>query len=213
MERKTTRRIIGVLVVIALVIILLPLMFNGNDGQTPTPIKTAEVTPPPFPEAQTTTPPAPTASATQAKTTETVAENTTIAQAPYQSMMKKIMPTTTTTMETTTAAATTSTATTHLSPLAKAVMQAQKPDLAMLKKIAWVVQMGSFRDKNNAKRLTDSLRAKGYKAFTYETKSNGQTRVYVGPEGQQASASTLASKIEQEINMRGIVVSYKPLEL
>ena len=45
--------------------------------------------------------------------------------------------------------------------------------LAEMKKGAWIVQLGSFKNRINAERLTNSLRAKGYKAFTIETKSNG----------------------------------------
>jgi DedD protein len=86
-------------------------------------------------------------------------------------------------------------------------------NLSNLKKTAWVVQMGSFRNKGNAIRLTNALRAKGYKAFTYETKSNGQTRVYVGPEFKQASASVLVNRIQEEIDMQGVIVAYNPLEL
>jgi DedD protein len=85
--------------------------------------------------------------------------------------------------------------------------------VADLKKAAWIVQMGSFKNKLNAERLTNSLRAKGYKAFTLETKSNGQTRVCVGPEFKQMAAATLASKIQQDINMRGIIMTYQPLAL
>jgi DedD protein len=84
--------------------------------------------------------------------------------------------------------------------------------LAEMKK-GWIVQLGSFKNKLNAERLTNSLRAKGYKAFTIETKSNGQTRVLVGPEFRQVAAATLASKIQQDINMRGIVMTYQPLAL
>ncbi|MES2218548.1 MAG: SPOR domain-containing protein, partial [Pseudomonadota bacterium] len=61
--------------------------------------------------------------------------------------------------------------------------------VADLKKAAWIVQLGSFKNKLNAERLTNSLRAKGYKAFTLETKSNGQTRVCVGPEFKQMAAT------------------------
>jgi DedD protein len=86
-------------------------------------------------------------------------------------------------------------------------------NLGNLKKSAWVVQMGSFRNKGNALRLTNALRAKGYKAFTFETKSNGQTRVYVGPEFKQASASILVNRIKNEINLHGVIVAYNPLEL
>lgn len=88
--------------------------------------------------------------------------------------------------------------------------------MAKLKKVAWAVQLGSFKDKNNARRLADRLRAAGYKAFMHEVKSarNGlQTRVYIGPEYKQASAAKLSTKIEQQMKMHGFIVSYKPLEL
>lgn len=94
-----------------------------------------------------------------------------------------------------------------------AVDVATQEEINQVKQSAWVVQLGSFRSKVNAERLTNSLRAKGYKAFTYETKSNGQTRVYVGPQFKQASAATIASKIETDMKMHGIVVSFKPLEI
>ena len=81
---------------------------------------------------------------------------------------------------------------------------------------AWAVQLGSFKVKENAQRLTDKLRAAGFKAFTRELRSAKgaeSTRVYVGPEFKQASAVKLSGQVQQKINMQGIVVPYKPLEL
>jgi cell division septation protein DedD len=49
MDKKMTRRIIGVLVMIALVIIVLPLVISGR---TTAALQTAEVKAPPFPEPQ-----------------------------------------------------------------------------------------------------------------------------------------------------------------
>ncbi len=86
-------------------------------------------------------------------------------------------------------------------------------NIEQLKKGAWVVQLGSFKSKLNAENLTNALRAKGFKAFTYATKSNGQTRVYIGPEFKQSSALALAGKVQTSLSMHGIVVPYKPLEL
>lgn len=92
-----------------------------------------------------------------------------------------------------------------------------KDVLSNLKKTAWVIQMGSFKDKTNATRLADKLRTAGFKAFTHEVTSaktgKVSTRVYIGPEDQQASAQQLSSKVEQDLNLHGIVVSFKPLEL
>jgi len=89
-------------------------------------------------------------------------------------------------------------------------------ELAKLGSKAWAVQIGSFNNKSNAVRLVDKLRAAGYKAYTREvTTSSGkiQTRVYIGPEFQQASAKSLSAKLEQEIMMHGVIVSYQPLAL
>lgn len=81
---------------------------------------------------------------------------------------------------------------------------------------AWVVQMGSFKEKANATRLANKLRASGYKAFTREiTSAHGsvQTRVYIGPEHKQVAALKLSSEVEQQMKIHGLVIKYKPLEL
>ena len=135
------------------------------------------------------------ATATQAATTATpsAAKQATASTPAAASVMQT--PTTTTTSQ------------------AKSPLKTLHDDLTQLKKTAWVVQMGSFKNHDNATRLTNALRAKGYKAFTYETKTNGQVRVYVGPEFKPVAANQLISKIEHDTHMRGVLVSYKPLEL
>lgn len=75
MEKRTTQRILGTLVVIALVIILLPLFFGGNEPVT----QTASVKAPPFPEPQTDVKPMPTD--TLASTTSATAPVDTMAPA------------------------------------------------------------------------------------------------------------------------------------
>lgn len=85
-----------------------------------------------------------------------------------------------------------------------------------LRSPAWVVQLGSFNSKSNAKNLTDRLRTAGFKAFSREIKSakgKSSTRVYVGPEYKQASAVKLSTKLEEKMKLKGIVLSYKPLDL
>lgn len=78
------------------------------------------------------------------------------------------------------------------------------------------MQLGSFKNKENARRLADKLRTAGYKAFMHEVtspKGTVQTRVYIGPEYQFTSATKLTMSLGQKMNLHGIVVSYKPLEL
>lgn len=83
--------------------------------------------------------------------------------------------------------------------------------LVKFKQALWAVQMGSFKNKDNAKRLAHTLRVHGYQVFTRQVKST--LRVYVGPVIKQAKAETVADKIERDMNMHGIVITFHPLEL
>lgn len=87
--------------------------------------------------------------------------------------------------------------------------------LLQLKKSAWVIQLGSFKEKSNALRLVNKLRAGGYRAFIQHVSghSGQSTRVFVGPEHQQASARIVASELEKNLKLHGIVISYKPFSL
>lgn len=83
--------------------------------------------------------------------------------------------------------------------------------LFKLKNRVWVIQIGSFKNKTNALRLVNTLRASGYRAFIQQYAAN--TRVFVGPETKQNSARDLAGQIENEMHLKGVVISYKPLTL
>lgn len=83
--------------------------------------------------------------------------------------------------------------------------------LIKLKQSVWVIQLGSFKSKTNALRLVNQLRLKGYHAFIQQV--DARTRVFVGPEGKQQIARMVASQLEEEMHISGMVVSYKPLAL
>lgn len=91
-----------------------------------------------------------------------------------------------------------------------------KNGLIDLKKPAWVIQIGSFKNKTNAIHLVNRLRAKGYPAFIQHVNNAafGETiRVYVGPADKQKEASQLLSQMEKDVHVAGIIISYKPLAL
>ncbi|HEX4045675.1 MAG TPA: SPOR domain-containing protein [Gammaproteobacteria bacterium] len=87
--------------------------------------------------------------------------------------------------------------------------------LVNLKSSAWVIQLGNFKNKANALRLVNQLRANGYRAFTQQisTTFGYSTRVFVGPEQEQGAARELADRLSDEMKLQGIVISYKPLSL
>lgn len=87
--------------------------------------------------------------------------------------------------------------------------------LVSLPDAGWVIQIGSFRDKQNALRIVNHLRANGYHAFIQQisTALGTSTRVFVGPENQQSKARAKAKDLEAQLHIHGIVISYKPLSL
>lgn len=105
----------------------------------------------------------------------------------------------------------------NINPLPEivAVNALDKNGLSKFKQAVWVVQLGSFKDKIHALRLVNTLRAKGYSTFIQQvnTPLGESTRVFVGPETQQAAARNIANKLETELHLRGFVISYKPFAL
>lgn len=79
----------------------------------------------------------------------------------------------------------------------------------------WIIQLGSYKHKASALQLVNQLRANGYRAFIQQmsTAMGEDTEVYVGPENKQSSAQDVAKQIENQMHLRGIVISYKPLTL
>jgi len=75
---------------------------------------------------------------------------------------------------------------------------------------AWAIQLGSFASQENASKLVERLRASGYSAFLEKVFSEDKAvfRVRVGPELLRSEAQDLRDKLEQEVELKGIVVRY-----
>ena len=61
----------------------------------------------------------------------------------------------------------------------------------------WVVQLGSFSNKDNAERLATDLRKQGYAAFLSKTQTGAGTlhRVRIGPQKDRDSAESMAVRL------------------
>ncbi|WLD56942.1 SPOR domain-containing protein [Salinispirillum sp. LH 10-3-1] len=78
---------------------------------------------------------------------------------------------------------------------------------------AWSVQMGSFRQADNARRLLDELRTAGYEAYTKETVlSDGSllTQVMVGPDPDHDRVRLKKDILSEEFNLPTLVVRFQP---
>ncbi len=64
----------------------------------------------------------------------------------------------------------------------------------------WAVQIGSFANADNARRLVKELRQQGYTAFIASSGSGARARhkVRIGPQGSRAQADRLAERLKRE---------------
>lgn len=65
---------------------------------------------------------------------------------------------------------------------------------------AWAVQLGAFSTRDKAERLVADLRKRGYAAFLLEYRANGQVlhRVRVGPEQERERAAAIADRLRKD---------------
>lgn len=75
----------------------------------------------------------------------------------------------------------------------------------------WVVRLGSFSDAENASNLVTRLQDAGYKAYTRNI-SSGQgalTGVFVGPWLDRTQVNEYQQKLQEEFSLAGLVVRYE----
>jgi DedD protein len=188
METRVKERLIGALILIALIVLLVPELLTGpheergsgtRDGgavQTYTIDLTA-------PASQT----APAASRIQQAPPEPAAAPT---DQPTETVSVEAVP------EPASAQPAPAKATTQKPPAA--VSTASSASGAA--ESAWAVQLGSFASEANAQRLANELKARGYKAFVSRIDSGSRTRyrVRVGPEQERARAENLAARLRRD---------------
>lgn len=84
------------------------------------------------------------------------------------------------------------------------------PPAAPAEPNAWVVQVGSFGNADNAFGLRDKLRKAGFTTFVEEVTADGKTvyRVRVGPEQEEALAEQVRERLQSRLDLKGLVMSY-----
>jgi len=77
--------------------------------------------------------------------------------------------------------------------------------------VAWIIQVGSFSSKENAIALQNKLRSKKYHAFVEAVtkKSDTSYRVRIGPEVKKNNAVLTQKRLKKELKINGIVMIYK----
>lgn len=73
----------------------------------------------------------------------------------------------------------------------------------------WMIQVGTFADSGNAKRLSKMLMAQHYRVVLkpVSIKEGRAIRVRVGPYADKASAKTARDRIQQKMGIEGVVLA------
>ncbi|WP_421852728.1 SPOR domain-containing protein [Marinomonas sp.] len=70
----------------------------------------------------------------------------------------------------------------------------------------WVLQIATFKSKENAIRLVERLKKANYDAYSLTT--NSLYKVYVGPEFKRETSEKMRDEIKKKFSLNGIVVKY-----
>ena len=69
-----------------------------------------------------------------------------------------------------------------------------------------MLQIATFKSKDNAIRLVDKLKDSDYDAYSLTT--NSLYKVYVGPEFKRETSERMREEIKKKFSLTGIVVKY-----
>jgi DedD protein len=90
----------------------------------------------------------------------------------------------------------------RLEPAPVPAPKAAEPDSVVVAsgQPAWAVQLGAFSTREKAESLAADLRKRGYAAFVLEHRANGKVlhRVRVGPEQDRARAAAIAERLRKD---------------
>lgn len=243
MQTKTKQRVIGGIVLLAVVAIFLPLLFHNSRPSADLKLSTKVPPAPAKPEVQLQLPaistPKPISTSVnigqagnaQPQSSEAVAQETpAISQrilntTPAAAVTPKVAEHVVKLHDNTTANAktaekpasrdlkTSAKAKQTVKPVASAKKTEAKPAQPLLKSSvpeAWVIQVASFSNSENAKRLVKQLRAKGFDVYTRENQLNQRTitRVFVGPIIDQRKVEQLQQQLKQQFQLKGVIKRY-----
>lgn len=191
-EFNPKHRIVGAVIIVSLAVIVLPMILSDEPGQ-PAASRVSDIGEIPQPETKVLR--LPTTSLAEQAVTDTQVTTTTTTVDTSQTKTTKKSNTTTTAKATQTQKA------------EPKVSASEKP--AVLD--GWVVQVGTFSNDDNARRLRDKLKKHGFLVSLVDVKLKGEkaVRVRVGPYRQKKVAEKAQTQIRKKVGLEGVVLAYK----
>ena len=185
-------RIVGAVIVVSLAVIVLPMILSDEPGQ-PAASRVSGINEIPSPETKVLRLPT-TSLAEQAVTDRQVTTTATTVETGSTKKPEKATPTT----------ITKATQTKQTEP------QSSASETSTASR-GWVVQVGTFSNDDNARRLRDKLKKHGFLVKLVNVKLKGEkaVRVRVGPYRQKRVAEKAQTQIRQKVGLEGVVLAYK----
>lgn len=216
MNQGTKQRIVGTVVLLALALIFLPIIFDGN-GSYQAPVSSRipnvpaiSILPEPMPvrpvilgdiepEALPST------------TTDSVVENEAVDESAAEEVGISVVITESEVVDEDESAVEEVGISVAITE-SEAVFSRETPQLnAAGLPEGWSVRLGSFSDADNANKLIARLQDAGYKAYTRDIarEQGSLTGVFVGPWLDRAQVNDYKLKLQQEFSLAGLVVRYE----
>ena len=83
-----------------------------------------------------------------------------------------------------------------------------KPAKDIKLETGWIIQVGAFKEEQNANQLRSELLAAGFRAYTQQAAQ--YYRVYVGPLIRSFQLDEQKQRLEQEFHLQTLVLEYHP---
>lgn len=93
----------------------------------------------------------------------------------------------------------------------------KKEELQKFKKLdhhsSWTLQVGTFKNGNNAEKLIAKLRLNGFKAYSVPSKiiDGRLTKIFVGPSVKRNELEALQEKVKKITQSKSVVLKFDPL--
>lgn len=214
------QRIIGALVLVSLAVIFVPMVFDEpHSERTSTSINIPEE--PPFPEVEapeSDIAPTPPYQKDQAANSNSASQDFRILESDEPAAPPVQQPRNNATPEVVDTAASQPAPPQPETSQPKPAQQATEPpksteqanaEFTRSLEGAWVVQLGSFGNGDNARRLRDKVREKGYSSHLQEVVrgDNTLTRVFSGPFAEKSKAEAVKRALDKAFSLNSLVTS------
>lgn len=92
-------------------------------------------------------------------------------------------------------------------------VESASPEKTALNDSAWVIRLGTFRNQDNAKKLVENLRGKGYQAHIMprDLKPGDLAKVVVGPDVSKEKLEGMLTDLESLTGLKGQLRRFNPL--